>query len=72
MSDTNSFTFLMLPPQTALTRQWAKRLTDTVAGMKLVVAESADEAATAIVTGTMATCSRHGSYFTQYLGHPEL
>ena len=42
MTDTNAFTFLMLPPQTALTRQWANRLSDTVPGMKLVVAEDAD------------------------------
>jgi phosphoglycerate dehydrogenase-like enzyme len=47
---TNAFTFLMLPPQTDLTRQWAKRLTDSVPGMNLVVAEDADTAAAAIVT----------------------
>jgi len=54
MTDTNSFTFLMLPPQSALTRQWAKRLGDTVAGMKLIVAETTDEAAAAIVTADAA------------------
>ena len=32
------------------TRQWAKRLTDSVPGMNLVVAEDADTAAAAIVT----------------------
>jgi phosphoglycerate dehydrogenase-like enzyme len=47
---TNAFTFLMLPPQTDLTRQWAKRLNDSVPGMNLVVAEDADTAAAAIVT----------------------
>ncbi len=48
MTETNAFTFLMLPPQTALTRQWGRRLAETVSGMKLVVAEDADEAAAAI------------------------
>ena len=47
---TNAFTFLMLPPQTELTRQWAKRLANSVPGMNLVVAEDADTAAAAIVT----------------------
>jgi phosphoglycerate dehydrogenase-like enzyme len=54
MSETNAFTLLMLPPQTALTRQWAGRLSETVSGMKLVVAEDMDEAATAIVTADAA------------------
>ncbi len=36
---TNEFTFLMLPPQTDLTRQWARRLSESVPGMKLVLAE---------------------------------
>jgi phosphoglycerate dehydrogenase-like enzyme len=47
---TNEFTFLMLPPQTDLTRQWARRLSDSVPGMKLILAENADAAANAIVT----------------------
>jgi phosphoglycerate dehydrogenase-like enzyme len=47
---TNAFTFLMLPPQTALTRQWAKRLADSVPGMQLIVAEDTAAAAAAIVT----------------------
>jgi phosphoglycerate dehydrogenase-like enzyme len=47
---TNEFTFLMLPPQTDLTRQWARRLSDSVPGMKLILAEDADAAANAIVT----------------------
>jgi phosphoglycerate dehydrogenase-like enzyme len=46
----NEFTFLMLPPQTALTRKWAGQLAGTVSGMKLIVAEDADAAAAAIVT----------------------
>jgi phosphoglycerate dehydrogenase-like enzyme len=54
MNDTNAFTFLMLPPQTALTRQWARRLADTIPGMKLIFAEDADAAAAAIVTADAA------------------
>jgi len=54
MNDTNAFTFLMLPRQTPLTRQWANRLADTVPGMKLIVAEDVDQAAAAIVTADAA------------------
>ena len=51
---TNAFTFLMLPPQSELTRQWAKRLADSVPGMKLVVAEDAEAAISAIATADAA------------------
>ncbi len=51
---TNEFTFLMLPPQTELTRQWARRLSDSVPGMKLVLAEDREAAAAAIVTADAA------------------
>jgi phosphoglycerate dehydrogenase-like enzyme len=51
---TNAFTFVMLPPQTDLTRQWARRLSDSVPGMKLVLAEDPDAAAAAIVTADSA------------------
>jgi phosphoglycerate dehydrogenase-like enzyme len=51
---TNEFTFLMLPPQTDLTRQWARRLSDAVPGMKLVLAEDPATAAAAIVTADAA------------------
>lgn len=54
MTDTNAFTLLMLPPQTALTRQWAQRLSGTVSGVRLIVAEDAAEAAAAIVTADAA------------------
>ncbi|MEA2725964.1 MAG: hypothetical protein QOF70_439 [Acetobacteraceae bacterium] len=54
MNETNAFTFLMLPPQTTLTRQWATRLADTIPGMKLIFAEDADAAAAAIVTADAA------------------
>jgi len=54
MPDTNAFTFLMLPPQSPLTRQWAARLADTVPGVALIVAETAEEAASAIVRADAA------------------
>jgi phosphoglycerate dehydrogenase-like enzyme len=54
MTETNAFTFLMLPPQTALTRQWAKQLSDSVAGMQLIVAEDTATAASAIATADAA------------------
>jgi phosphoglycerate dehydrogenase-like enzyme len=50
----NAFTFLMLPPQTALTRQWAKNLADAVPGMKLVLAEDMETAVAAIPTADAA------------------
>nr|WP_294519286.1 D-2-hydroxyacid dehydrogenase [uncultured Rhodopila sp.] len=51
---TNAFTFVMLPPQTGLTRDWAKRLGETVPGMNLIVAEDAETAAAAIVDADAA------------------
>jgi phosphoglycerate dehydrogenase-like enzyme len=51
---TNQFTLLMLPPQRDLTREWAKRLVDTVPGMNIVVAEDKETAAAAIVTADAA------------------
>ena len=44
----NAFTLLMLPPQTALTREWANRLRNTVPGMQLVIADTMEAAADAI------------------------
>jgi phosphoglycerate dehydrogenase-like enzyme len=44
----NEFTFLLLPPQTELTRQWARRLSESVSGMKLLLAEDREAAAAAI------------------------
>jgi len=41
-------TFLMLPPQTATTREWAKRLATDVPEFSVVVAEDEDAAARAI------------------------
>jgi phosphoglycerate dehydrogenase-like enzyme len=51
---TNEFTFLILPPQRDLTREWAKRLAGSVPGMQILVAEDNQEAAAAIVTADAA------------------
>jgi phosphoglycerate dehydrogenase-like enzyme len=50
----NAFTFLMLPPQNEVTRQWAKRLADSVPGVNLVLAEDGATAAAAIQTADAA------------------
>jgi phosphoglycerate dehydrogenase-like enzyme len=42
------FTFLMLPPQTETTRAWGKRLAQALPPVRVVVAESETEAASAI------------------------
>jgi len=54
MSSNNAFSFLMLPPQTDLTRQWARRLREAVPGMNLIAAEDTDTAAAAIPTADAA------------------
>jgi phosphoglycerate dehydrogenase-like enzyme len=41
-------TFLMLPPQTAITRQWAKRLAAAQPDVSIIIAENESEAAAAI------------------------
>jgi phosphoglycerate dehydrogenase-like enzyme len=48
MTNSNAFTFLMLPPQTALTRTWAKRLSEVTSGVNIVVAETMEQASEAI------------------------
>lgn len=50
----NAFTFLMLPPQTALTRQWARHLADSVPEMNLVLAEHQAAAEVAIASADAA------------------
>jgi len=50
MSVTNSFKFVMLPPQTDVTRAWGKRLADTVPEARVVVVEDAETAARACRT----------------------
>jgi phosphoglycerate dehydrogenase-like enzyme len=50
----NSFKFVMLPPQSDTTRGWAKRLAETVPQVRVVVAEDADTAAREIVDAEAA------------------
>jgi phosphoglycerate dehydrogenase-like enzyme len=54
MSGVNSFKFVMLPPQTDTTRDWAKRLAETVPQARVIVAEDADTAAREIVDAEAA------------------
>src|SRR6266566_4877840 len=54
MSGSNSFKFVMLPPQSSTTRDWAKRLADMVPKTRVVVAEDADTAAREIVDAEAA------------------
>ena len=54
MVSSNSFKFVMLPPQTGTTRAWAKRLAETVPEVRVVVAEDADTAAREIVDAEAA------------------
>ena len=49
MSGANSFKFVMLPPQTAVTRDWAQRLATQVPQARVVVTEDTDTAAREIV-----------------------
>src|SRR6188472_2408368 len=54
MVSSNAFKFVMLPPQTDTTRHWAKRLTEAVPEVRVVVAEDADTAAREIVDAEAA------------------
>ncbi len=54
MPRTNSFTFVMLPPQTGTTRDWAKRLAETVPQARVILAEDAQTAAREIVEAEAA------------------
>ena len=54
MVASNSFKFLMLPPQTDTTREWARRLSEAVPEVRVVVAEDADAAAREIVDAEAA------------------
>ena len=54
MTSANAFTFLMLPPQSELTRAWAARLSAAVPGVNIVLAEDPDAAADAIITADAA------------------
>ena len=44
MSGANSFKFVLLPPQSDTTRDWAKRLAEMVPEARVIVAEDADTA----------------------------
>lgn len=54
MTSNNAYTFLMLPPQSVLTRQWARRLKEAVPGMNLILAEDVQSATAAISTADAA------------------
>ena len=51
----------MLPPQTDLTRAWARRLAEAVPEVRVVVAEDPDAAAREIVTAEAAFGTLRGS-----------
>ena len=54
MSGTNSFKFVMLPPQSDTTRRWAKALAEQVPEARVVVAEDAETAAREITDAEAA------------------
>ena len=54
MARANSFKFVMLPPQTDTTRDWGKRLAETVPEAHVNVAEDADTAAREILDADAA------------------
>jgi phosphoglycerate dehydrogenase-like enzyme len=54
MSGANSFKFVLLPPQSDTTRDWAKRLAEMVPEARVIVAEDADTAAREIVDAEAA------------------
>lgn len=61
------FTFVMLPPQTETTRDWARRLRAAMPDLNLVVAESEPEALQAISTADAA----FGTPSADLLAHAE-
>lgn len=54
MSRNNSFKFVMLPPQTDITRDWAKRLAEAVPEARVIVAEDTNTAEREIVDAEAA------------------
>ena len=54
MPTPNRFKFVMLPPQSAITREWAAKLAEQVPDVRVVVAEDADTAAREIVDAEAA------------------
>jgi phosphoglycerate dehydrogenase-like enzyme len=54
MSGAKSFKFVMLPPQTDITRYWGKRLVEAVPEARIIVAEDTDSAAREILDAEAA------------------
>ena len=54
MSGANSFKFVLLPPQSDTTRDWAKRLAETMPEVRVVIAEDQPTAAREIVDAEAA------------------
>ncbi|HTW70250.1 MAG TPA: D-2-hydroxyacid dehydrogenase [Acetobacteraceae bacterium] len=54
MPTPNRFKFVMLPPQSAITRDWAAKLAEQVPDVRVVVAENADTAAREIADAEAA------------------
>ena len=54
MAGSNSFKFVMLPPQTEITRAWGRRLAEAVPDARVIVAEDAEVAAREIVDAEAA------------------
>ena len=54
MSGANSFKFVLLPPQSDITRDWGKRLAEEVPEARVIVAEDANIAAREIVDAEAA------------------
>ena len=54
MSGANPFKFVMLPPQSETTRDWAKRLAEVVPEARVIVAEDAETAGREIVDAEAA------------------
>jgi len=54
MSGASSFKFVLLPPQSETTRDWAKRLAEIVPEARVIVAEDADTAEREIVDAEAA------------------
>ena len=54
MPTPNRFKFVMLPPQSAITRDWAAKLAEQVPEVRVVVAEDAESAAREIVDAEAA------------------
>ncbi len=54
MSGANTFKFVMLPPQTDVTREWGRKLSDAMPEVRVVVAEDQEMAEREIVDAEAA------------------